>query len=1067
MEVLAKEGKDAPGGAALSPGALRRCCMDYPGASPQSGAQGGGAGGGGGGSNGDTVAVVESSSSHRERKLSRGEAGSDSSSKDGSIQSDTSLDSEDSCVSVIFIPHPEGRFGDGSGEAIAAGMKGAASAAEILGKKQRSTSNSSESSDSMTSGRGSPMSPNNRMGSPIKMAAAAAAAAAASGAAAGNGAGVMPKRQSGQLVEAGANGKFAVARAIREEAGDTTTFFVERPLEKIEERGTESEAEEELSPSPSSVKEEAKRDGDDQKIIEEEKKVKPEKEPRESEEKEEGASAPTAEIKRRVSAGPKSFEMEDLPDENPIRCHPAFRAKRPTSRVARSSAGGGGGGSSSRRSRFDYPIVRHHPLFAKQRPIHGSSSSSGGGPSKESSNFSSLLLGENVRVIRRSAAVTSSSLPEQEAPPPSSSSSAPKASARMRSFEIFNPETDDLDSDNESTTSTSSSSSSGQDDDEESSKSSNESVESVVSAMVKEDSSAKESGGEGIVLAGLSSSPHPAVAAHPARPAPLPPPTVVVTQVEDDYPQSDEEQEAPKTEDATAYTEKVKDKETPGEQASVEVVGKKAASGRTKEDTEEKTKRLCKTKSEEEAKDELSRRAEERARILRFLLEENKSLLGNISGGTGVGGVGSSSRRSRAPVGTASSVDSATTTADEKEETDAEAEKQVQPLGEESKTPTQTELSSAKEAEVKSPPPGTQQHPPPPAAAVPPQSSALVVPAPSRPQPHQHRRRLDKSRSISPGRQAATVAATVVRQSSVPSHFDEVYVRPTTEMEIRTRKKLMAASEAAAAASESGGAPAATSAASPSSSSAAAAADGSRKITLAHLDVGGGETTGSRESLASCSTDGGTGGTGTSAGSLSKSKSPSPSRSDVSHISSSGGGTTSSGSGGGDARKKAEPSRSTGAIPKRPQVSRQSSLQSREEALLLAAGGRSKPCSPASSTTPPGSRRRRQLPAIPTDAAAKEAAAKLRRPSLEDLALTESLLPPEPGLLSGDEGPSQSPSAVATAEQQQQQQQFSVSKLVELDPRFDRAGSSPSSGVMAAPAASQSDTESISSFPYR
>ncbi len=59
----------------------------------------------------------------RERKLSRGEAGggSDSSSKDGSIQSDTSLDSEDSCVSVIFIPHPEGRFGDGSGEAIAAG----------------------------------------------------------------------------------------------------------------------------------------------------------------------------------------------------------------------------------------------------------------------------------------------------------------------------------------------------------------------------------------------------------------------------------------------------------------------------------------------------------------------------------------------------------------------------------------------------------------------------------------------------------------------------------------------------------------------------------------------------------------------------------------------------------------------------------------------------------------------------------------------------------------------------------------------------------------------------------
>ncbi len=86
---------------AMSPGALRRCCMDYPG----DGA-------------GDPSCLIQ-----KERKLSKGEAagGSDSSSKDGSIQSDTSLDSEDSCVSVIFIPHPEGRFGDGSGEAIAAG----------------------------------------------------------------------------------------------------------------------------------------------------------------------------------------------------------------------------------------------------------------------------------------------------------------------------------------------------------------------------------------------------------------------------------------------------------------------------------------------------------------------------------------------------------------------------------------------------------------------------------------------------------------------------------------------------------------------------------------------------------------------------------------------------------------------------------------------------------------------------------------------------------------------------------------------------------------------------------
>ncbi len=74
----------------------------------------------------DADSLVE----QRERKLSA----SDSSSKD---QSDTSLDSEDSCVSVIFVPHPE----------------------QVMTKQR---SNSSESSDSLHSGRGSPMSPNNR-----------------------------------------------------------------------------------------------------------------------------------------------------------------------------------------------------------------------------------------------------------------------------------------------------------------------------------------------------------------------------------------------------------------------------------------------------------------------------------------------------------------------------------------------------------------------------------------------------------------------------------------------------------------------------------------------------------------------------------------------------------------------------------------------------------------------------------------------------------------------------------------------------------------------------------------
>ena len=58
------------------------------------------------------LVIVDQTGTIRERKLSRGGGeASDSSSKDGSIQSDTSLDSEDSCVSVIFVPHPDGKFG--------------------------------------------------------------------------------------------------------------------------------------------------------------------------------------------------------------------------------------------------------------------------------------------------------------------------------------------------------------------------------------------------------------------------------------------------------------------------------------------------------------------------------------------------------------------------------------------------------------------------------------------------------------------------------------------------------------------------------------------------------------------------------------------------------------------------------------------------------------------------------------------------------------------------------------------------------------------------------------------
>ena len=92
-------GRDCGESSGLLSPSLRRCCLEC----PEEGTHEGG------------------------RRLSRGEGGSDSS-KDGSIQSDTSLDSEDSCVSVIFVPSHEDK---------------------VL-PSQPSTSNSSESSESPT-----------------------------------------------------------------------------------------------------------------------------------------------------------------------------------------------------------------------------------------------------------------------------------------------------------------------------------------------------------------------------------------------------------------------------------------------------------------------------------------------------------------------------------------------------------------------------------------------------------------------------------------------------------------------------------------------------------------------------------------------------------------------------------------------------------------------------------------------------------------------------------------------------------------------------------------------------
>ena len=81
LEALNKESFEN-----LSP-TFRRCCMDCPGSGPTE------------------VVLYSDQFFGKERKLSRGD--NSDSSKEGSITSDTSMDSEDSCVSVIFVPHPE------------------------------------------------------------------------------------------------------------------------------------------------------------------------------------------------------------------------------------------------------------------------------------------------------------------------------------------------------------------------------------------------------------------------------------------------------------------------------------------------------------------------------------------------------------------------------------------------------------------------------------------------------------------------------------------------------------------------------------------------------------------------------------------------------------------------------------------------------------------------------------------------------------------------------------------------------------------------------------------------
>ena len=410
--------------------------------------------------------------------------------------------------------------------------------ADIVLKKQRSTSNSSSESSGDSSiysgnggggsGRGSPMSPassasqttiNRSIGSPVKS---------------GNGVKGIAKielfRQGGTQYEP----QTMVSRNLREEntinasyvqvsgngyngssnngignGANDVIFFIERPLEKIDERHTESESEpdndtEELNkPIEEKVSENkdepANTTGNQSKDSSIEKDVISNKsdseqglldnpnsscpsepqnveqanksdlvssktttidvydEPEKSEQTSPNSPKESLLIQRRFSEH-KSFEMEDIPDENPIKCHPEGLAQiknRGSGKFVHAQTSSHlpprhfhhkqhhhhehlhyrvrhfDNKQLSRKSKLEYPIVRHHPLFAKQ-PKSGCQS-----------NFSSLLLGQNVRVIRRSKATTVS-------PSNDNTGIGGDAIPKCGGFEIFNPETDDLsDSDEE------------------------------------------------------------------------------------------------------------------------------------------------------------------------------------------------------------------------------------------------------------------------------------------------------------------------------------------------------------------------------------------------------------------------------------------------------------------------------------------------------------------------------------------------------------------------------------------------------------------------------------------
>ncbi|TRY73081.1 hypothetical protein TCAL_12909 [Tigriopus californicus] len=880
-EALTKENVDN-----ISP-TLRRCCMDCP---------------------GGEILVME-----RERKLSKGEA-SDSSSKDGSIQSDTSLDSEDSLVSVIFVPHPENSKGSVQGE----GEFG-----EIVLKKQRSTSNSSESSDSMPSvgsGRVSPLSPSNRLGSPVK----------ANGKSCKGNVTKMEIIRQGAGSFDGSTGKM-FGRAFKEEGSNDTIFFVSGgPLDVIVERHPEIEADltedepkienpKECEPTP--IPEETKATPKAEEILSTTEESLPQPD-----------TCKNLPSTPRLKSAPKSFELEDIPDESPIRCNPGRLAMNPPQRPLfhfnpprRSPR--------RRRPRFDYPIVRHHPLFAKQAK------------SGERSNFSSLLLGENVRIIRGSLCDGSSSPTSDDlsSSTDSSNSSSGRPAIKIRSFDIYNPETDDLDSDIS---------------DSESS-SSQDSNESVVSVVTEETLKTRQ-----YELRSKSVDEKPLVS--------LEPPTVIITEVET-IPFSDgSDSELEKV--PSLMSEVAEPSSEAQEELSIEVVN-------------------------DEPQDTFVKKAEDRRRILEALFQENESVLIHITSSAmwklgktqppeDSNKISSPPQSPTLPTNVIDSCDKETLSSETKDSTMVEDES---PDRSASVSPHRSDNTTPK-------------------VVLSPLKPILIPPPQAQP-----RRKLDKARSVSPSTLHRQDRQVIVRQSSVPSRFDEIYVKPTTELEIKTKKTLMAKAPAKEEQS------------------------GDRKITLAHLEVSptassdGVNQTGSRESLSG------------SVDSLSyekKSKSPSPSRSEASHLSTGSDIGTSSSPEGKKPDHFNQPSVANRAISKS-SLSRQGSKD--QDDLSQSSNGSTRHSTRLSGPSPStGAIAKRRKHPLEKSVSLMSDDYDPGLPSLEDLVLTQSLIPQEPPLSGFSE---------------LGEPEFFVNKLSELDPRFDKS-SGPASGV-------QSDNESICGFPYR